>query len=372
MARQNVGTPRFYIDLLSYWQAKGNIKGAGFPYESDPEIHHVGGDTYHANLIGLNPTDYVKQDFEYDPNEIIRVEFKEDILVPHNSSDQFFFGYLGHNFKNINLKDIKLKVHSNDSNETADINYNELVNLRDHGNAEVDMDGWSLASFYDLGDISISYIDFEMTSIDAENSGVREDIETYIGSLAFGSIFEMPNSPDLELTMSRTYEGISSQQTRGGSTLTQINYSKPADWLGRPAWELYEIGVSEPGTRYSARGRRSWALSFSYIDGDDLFAVNESAGVETQSNVSYISSAGYSSSNFYYSDFAEDMMRSNSFLAVVMEKTMGGALPFIFQPDGNNRALDQFAICTIDQNSFTFNQVANNVYSVSMNITETW
>ena len=366
MARQNVGTPKFYIDLLSYWQAKGNIKGAGFPYESDPEIHHVGGDTYHANLIGLNPTDYVKQDFEYDPNEIIRVEFKEDILVPHNSSDQFFFGYLGHNFKNLNLKDLKLKVHSNDSNETADINYSDLVNFFEHFGWN--MDGWSLASFYDLGDISISYIDFEMTSPFAENSGVREDIETYIGSLAFGSIFEMPNSPDLELTMSRTYEGISSQQTRGGSTLTQINYSKPADWLGRPAWELYEIGVSEPGTRYSARGRRSWALSFSYIDGDDLFAVNESAGVRYEETTS----AGYSSSDFSGNQFTEDMMRSNSFLAVVMEKTMGGALPFIFQPDGNINAPDQFAICTIDQNSFTFNQVANNVYSVSMNITETW
>ena len=51
---------------------------------------------------------------------------------------------------------------------------------------------------------------------------------------------------------------------------------------------------------------------------------------------------------------------------------MGGALPFIFQPDGNNNSPDQFAICRINPNSFSLSQVANNTYNVSMTITETW
>ena len=39
MGRQNVGTPKFYVDLIQYWHAKGLVAGigpyhdAGGPYE---------------------------------------------------------------------------------------------------------------------------------------------------------------------------------------------------------------------------------------------------------------------------------------------------------------------------------------------------
>ena len=59
-------------------------------------------------------------------------------------------------------------------------------------------------------------------------------------------------------------------------------------------------------------------------------------------------------------------------MGVVMDKTMGGALPFIFQPDSNNNSPDQFAICEIDQDSISFELVANSVYNVSLKIREVW
>ena len=57
---------------------------------------------------------------------------------------------------------------------------------------------------------------------------------------------------------------------------------------------------------------------------------------------------------------------------MVIHKTMGGALPFIFQPDSNNNSPDQFAICMIEQDSISFEQVAYNVYNVKLKIREVW
>ena len=55
-----------------------------------------------------------------------------------------------------------------------------------------------------------------------------------------------------------------------------------------------------------------------------------------------------------------------------IHKTMGGKLPFIFQPDTTNNNADGFAICTILQDSISFEQVAFNAYSVSFKIEESW
>ena len=65
----------------------------------------------------------------------------------------------------------------------------------------------------------------------------------------------------------------------------------------------------------------------------------------------------------------------------VWNVTLGGTLPFIFQPDapkydsdgnktqGNNNP-DQFAICTFRENSLNVQQVAFNTYKVSVTIDE--
>ena len=65
------------------------------------------------------------------------------------------------------------------------------------------------------------------------------------------------------------------------------------------------------------------------------------------------------------------MLSDNSF-NFVWNCTLGGTLPFIFQPDNSEdgRNPDQFAICTFRENTFNVQQVAFNTYSVSMTIDE--
>ena len=217
-----------------------------------------------------------------------------------------------------------------------------------------------------------------------------------LGSFNFGMIYDMPHSPELSLTLTREYDGISHSSTSGGHHLTNIRYDGPPKWRNNaPPWTLHrgaprhqgesegfgDVNTDETYTdrhlfkNKPSRGRRIWKLKFSYLNSSDIFAINENV-------LTYTGSGGGSTGMGDAEDFLEDgysefqlqntIQSDNSFLGIVMDKTMGGNLPFIFQPDNNNNAPDQFAICIIDQDSISFKQVASNVYDVSLTIKEIW
>ena len=131
-----------------------------------------------------------------------------------------------------------------------------------------------------------------------------------------------------------------------------------------------------------SRGRKTWDLKFSYISSDDLFPLNERQDHLNPTDSSTNELAGYDGTEDFFGGDATGYSASGnfrknsewtwSFMSIVMDKTIGGSLPFIFQPDGNNNSPDQFAICQIDQDSFKFKQVANNVYDISLKIREVW
>ena len=64
------------------------------------------------------------------------------------------------------------------------------------------------------------------------------------------------------------------------------------------------------------------------------------------------------------------LLNEDNFYNTVLHKTMGGQLPFIFQPDGDNYNLDQYALVKIKQNSIQFNQVGHNVYNITLTLVE--
>ena len=374
MARQNVGKPKFYVDLLSYWWARGNIAGVGF--KNNPEgiynWHMANQGGYRPSILGLNPTEYLNEDFYYENDIILRVELKDIFNLPENASDQFFFGFLGHSFKSSGYTNPRVKFYTDTGWVRLIVDdFDEICNMSTYG---FQYDGWSMGKWTNVGHMPNSKaIEF---TIDKPQQG---NIQSLLGSLCFGNLFEMPHSPDLELTINRDFEGYSTQNTIGGSTLTQVNYFRPPDWAGFPAWELFDEDAREytqethQSRQSSARGRRSWSLSFSYLDSEDLFAVNENWSKLNPTDSDTFSSSGYNSGDFdNMGNFNTNISQSSSFLSVLMNNTLGGALPFIFQPDGNNNSPDQFAICRIDRDSFSFNQVAHNTYNVSMNITESW
>jgi len=369
MARQNVGNPKFYIDYLSYWKARANIL----------EYNNTNGHTNELNkLIGLNPSDYLNLEFTYPHTIKIDLKHKHN-YVPKEVDDEFFIGAFGHNFFNILNKNFGMYLRETNtdaivfSTET-DVVLEEICNFPTTANSNFEYNSWSLAKW--TGGIESH---FEEINFTIDSSSANADNQTILGNLVFGHIFQMPHSPDLQLTMTREYDGVKTQQTKGGNTLTQIDYYKASDWAGYPAWELFKdnainlINDNFVEARTPARGRRIWDLKFSYIDHKNMFPINELVINKNPTDSDTNSNSGYDSTDFdSLGNFNSEIRVDNSFMGVVMEKTLGGALPFIFQPDGNNNSPDQFAICQIDQGSFQFKQVAHNVYDISLKIREVW
>ena len=62
------------------------------------------------------------------------------------------------------------------------------------------------------------------------------------------------------------------------------------------------------------------------------------------------------------------LLKSNT-LQRTIHLTNGGQLPFIIQPNIDEKV---FAICKFDQRSFNFTQKEPNIYSISLKIREIW
>ena len=67
--------------------------------------------------------------------------------------------------------------------------------------------------------------------------------------------------------------------------------------------------------------------------------------------------------------FSTDILGDSIFFSQVWHKTLGGTLPFMFQPD---KDVASFAICRFRNNSLKVTQSAFNVYDISITIEETF
>ena len=308
MARMNVGTPRFYIDTGLYQQACGKWT----PSEE------------HLPFVQLNPTNVLSV-----PPSTNRVKVPR--LTPIT-----YAAFLGHNGGMMYPQFLKDgEMFTNFEALT------EVVNAQGYNEADsVQYEGFSLWSFLD--------------NDEADEIQPVFHSEAECGAISFGNYYDMPHSPDLSLKLSYEYDGVKTVQTKGGSTLSNASYTKPADWGSRGAWQL--------GDNPSYRGgRRVWDLSFSYISDSDLMPL-----VAASTNLG----AGIREDIQNPTD--DTLLEGTDFFSVVWNQTMGGHLQFIFQPDNSNNNPDNFAIARFDMNTLTYNQVANNVYSIKIKIREVW
>ena len=128
-------------------------------------------------------------------------------------------------------------------------------------------------------------------------------------------------------------------------------------WGDAGAWELYSGTANHTLSR---SGRRTWSLSFSYLQDSDVFPVT--------SSLTRAEEYGYS---FDYDTHHDNtLLYGDDFYANVIHKTNGGQLPFLFQPDKDDNT--NFAIAKFDMNSFKYTQVSMNTYNISLKIREVW
>ena len=366
---QNVGTPRFYVDYFQYALTTGIL--------SDGDIFVTTGSNENldqiTNLFYFNPT----------KTNVIKVEYLEDLAAfkelnigtatNFKTTDYAFdyYGILNHNLKEVDTGVIQGGTITLGYRESNEANYSVLQNMENkfkiNMNAEtVNLNGFSFVDLKSSDDpiSAIPISTFFNFRFDPTN-------QLKLGSLTAGYYYDMPHSPDLDLTLTREYGGSTKQFTKGGALLTNYNYTQPPTWGDSEAWGTY---LDTPRKVQQRRaGRRRWDLKFSYIASSDLMADIETLDNDVLQDIGilpfiYHEFTSGSSEIFNETNFTKD----ESFFTQFMQKTLGGSLRFIFQPDKTDFSPDGFAICVLDQDSISFKQVAHNTYNVSLKILEVW
>ena len=343
---QNVGTPKFYVDyfqwLLVTGQKSSNTEGEflgsyDFLFNLDLEERFD-----LAKLFYLNPTNSYTFDFEG-----TATNSGLTISLGLNSNDDYSMNYamiLNHNFKETS---VGFSVKQYDGT-TADLV--APINTINHDATTITYNGWSFIDFANqiegtIGDIKTMFLRLDHP---ASQQGIK------MGAISMGTYYEMPHSPDLDLTMTREFGGAKKQFTKGGALLTNYNYTQQPTWGDGEAWGLYESVESNLGARRA--GRRVWDLKFSYLSASDIMPEIEMIRRYRPSD----------------SDSYDSSLSSDTFFSQFMQKTLGGSLRFIFQPNGSDYNPDGFAICILDQDSISIKQVAHNTYNISLKIMEVW
>jgi hypothetical protein len=356
---KQVKTPRFYVDMPTFLHATGQLEWAE---------GRGGAELLYMNCA--NPYLDVNEDnqplFSIGSNRNVKAAFPVT-----------FVGLLNHNFANENFfSDSKIKIKAK-RNEGADYNItsdsDSQKNVLNFNGSKPEYNGSSI--FTTWGTFNDYWKEFyiEYSSPDWELTHTNQ-----LGSFVVGKYFDCPFSPDLKLTMSRSFDGIKKQRTIGGKTLANIYYDGPTEWTMNslqngtykyPPFELdtpFDENYQDASNNYFNRrtksglgrkGLRSWNLSFSYVSESDMWIDNE------------VSNSLISDSEESSLTHGNPMLSDESF-NFVWNCTLGGTLPFIFQPNNEDNNPDQFSICTFRSNTFSVRQSAPNMYSVSMTIDE--
>jgi len=475
MAYQNVGTPRFYVDQVN-WQVAVGI-------DLDTSFDSIPNDTPIAGLKTPHIT-------EISTNDVGDYATYNIGMIDENNN---WCAILGHNLETANAL---FYLEYYDGNYVGINNDVALVNSNQYDGFQLWING-SGGDYFNPAREPSSHFRFVFKS---KNSNYSWDKATFkIGSLCFGTYYDMPNAPNLSLTMSREYGGTKEFTTYNGSSMSNTMWSKPPKWGDLGAWEL---GSGNPAL--SRSGRRSWDLKFSYMADSDLWGSNQSlstilntptgldgtdcqiGGVEVtwtgdcvnhgSNNFEYATFDGVSKTGFHaehtqadgisraatnntmnltsgviykvtfnlsltsgvcpkvdlqdavnggtiieggkqraieggnellftvnetdttgcigfthntpdkdseftisdiyiqtgYTGFNYNLLTDDNFFSQVWHKTLGGTLPFIFQPDSSNNNPDQFCIAKFKDNSLKATQSAFNVYDISLSIEEVW
>ena len=257
MAYQNVGTPRFYVDYL-LWR-----KTLGLPYIIAPEATaNPDSGIYDSYLdssvlqstISLNPSNQITlYNYKLLGQYYIQLPAPPAIAHPTSSGQNTrYFAALGHNYASADSS----------INIDATPNPNDLVNA------------WG--SSYDGFSIGTNYQGLQ-TNQDGFDAVYRiymkqgtENLK--VGCYSAGNYYDMPNAPNLSLTMSREYGGTKEFTTYNGGSMSNTMWSRPPLWGDLGAWELHSSNPNPQSLTKS--GRRTWDLKFSYMDDDDLWGSN--------------------------------------------------------------------------------------------------
>jgi len=283
MAYQKVGTPRFYIDNMTY------LKSIGFDFIKWYEDY------------GYDPTEKTRK-YVYDDPDIFTFQPEiqkhlfhtrydtdgwdgtEDYLYwdiptgyPNGTDFQadnigFFVAILNHNMATKGLAPYFERADYIAETSNGGIE-SGILNVNANGSGGTDIASFDGCSIFETTNINCVKEDsiYRVIFHDNNNGGAT-DIK--IGALLSGIYYDMPVNPDLDLSMSIEYDGFTNIKTLSGHTITQANYQGSPWWYDVDGNKVEPWSVGESTGISKRNGRRVWKLKFSYMSDKDLFASN--------------------------------------------------------------------------------------------------
>ena len=295
MAYQNVGTCRFYIDQLQYLKSQISLEDLYSEINPDfPTQSQIGGgwswyedDNYkflapkYPELFTLDPINRTKLRIPFQSpvdnyNCILPTGFfgKQDL-----SGDNVgrYVALLNHNIDKHTMIPQWYNHGAPSGSGMTTIDINPILNMSESN--KVYQLGNTIYEFdKNAGGFNPTDEDFKHIWISIDNqfqSPTPPDVE--LGALSYGVYYDMPNSADLDLTMTIDFDGTKSTQTLGGSTLTNTTYSGTPWWYEAEGYNVEPWACYYGDTTFTPQkrnGRRVWDLSFSYMSDENLFASN--------------------------------------------------------------------------------------------------
>ena len=377
----DIRVPRFFIDAPSYYNAIGEIQSMN---DSDGYFFN----TTKGLLVDL-------------PNDQNSVFAGETIFNHHRAVSSInYFAVLGQNFNDYsnNLVHFNMAINRINNSSIQDTYYikNNTDNSLNLYNCEETETGFKANKtgscivrtnneiIAGTNEPITLFEGFDLKQDQSEARSVEFKLSQYsntkpntrFGGFSYGWHYTMPHSPDMSLSFDIEYGGYDVTTTKGGNTLTNMRWNN-SPLLGFKPYHLWHehsqegVNMAETPT-----GRRVWNLKFSYLSREDIFPMGSGGGsITTWSSQNVAGMYFYNKDHVGYDENDNQIEEyqylglKHNFYTRVINGTLGGALPFIFQPDSTR---DDYAICRFDQNSFDFKQVAYNTYNVSLRIMEVW
>ena len=375
MAYQNVGTPRFFIDNYMYLRALG-LDPEAYINETE-DINNLNNETFKTVLDNENAFILSPETAKILPRETghsLRwfIPCGEMIRSMDFSGNMKWYGaILNHNFGDCNVtlhwSQFSGAIESETNTYSAhDSNYNTILNIDSYSEQQNGSSIW----FSDNVPTDERFTGFRLYGDTIGDETSLNNLQ--VGAVSMGVMYTMPHSVDLDLSMQIEFDGYEEIETLGGSTLTNIKQTGAPVWSNSGQYNSpFSVGEFS-NNRYldgaKRNGRRTWNLKFSFVSDTDLFSSNYMNTMHMETTSGYDDS----DKNTNGDSFEYNMFTHDSFVSQVWNKSLAGALPFIFQPDSNNNNPDQFCIAKFDMDTLNVKQSGFRTYSFSIKIREVW
>ena len=349
MANMNIGTPRFYPDLINHLMSRGVAQDGNFDVITGTNLIGIQTGT-EAELFDMNPLN--KVDFntsaDTDGHVLINLDFQAA-----SSFRNTYIAILNHNLASCSGK-IRISGSATESDvNSADmggsrINTLEVVNADTiNGSSPYEItpatDGTTIVK---LNPASGSYTPLQYVGIQFEGDSTFDgSTDLSIGCIMVGQMYEMPHAPDLNITRMISYNRMNDlQESYGGQRFSNLKS------FGRTSTSTSKSPFTTASDNYQGYGGRLiYDMNFSFIDSSNIMPAEYD-----------VRAPGHLAA---YQNFVED----------VWNKTNGNHIPFIFSIDkaseGDN-AESEHIFGRFANNSLDMSQVSPNIFNIKLTVEE--